>query len=224
MVVQPKSSTTYGLAARSFGVRAQLGSVQLTVDPRVLLTFEMLNPQSLLEGALDRSISQMPGMYVRTPSTLRFTQGRISFKLNLGKDVDKFPDPTIKIDGSFGLDVEDGNLVSRSATAVAQGDLPQMGMAAPGRSSGALVHHQRRGNRDTGPGGAVYVIREHDEPVGVPLGHGGWNASPQRPYRRTRRRVGHDRTDRVPGGSPQAPGEGNVSASSGMLPIARFCP
>ena len=130
------------------------------MDPdRVLPTFEMLNPQSLLEGALDRSISQMPGMYVRTPSTLRFTQGRISFKLNLGKDVDKFPDPTIKIDGSFGLDVEDGNLVSRSATAVADvGPSPDGHGCSRALFRPPAVHHQRRGTGTPGPVGALDTI------------------------------------------------------------------
>lgn len=131
-VVAPKASTTYVITARAFGVRAQLGSVRLTVDMSGCSTFEMLNPQTTLQGALNNAISQMAGVYHRRPPTVTFTPGRIGFQLLLGKDVNRFPDPTIRISGAFGLDIEDGVLVSRGTTVSAGVSFPWLAWAVPG--------------------------------------------------------------------------------------------
>ncbi|MEU3045958.1 hypothetical protein ABZ705_05375 [Streptomyces sp. NPDC006984] len=131
-VVQPTFSKTYTLTARAFGVRLRLRSVQLTVNTAACLAFEFPSALHFLNGALNTAISQAEGVYPRTEPSVTLREGRVTFTAKLGKDIDKFPDPTIRLSGSFGLDVEDGDLVNRSPVVDADVSMSRWAWLIPG--------------------------------------------------------------------------------------------
>jgi len=112
MVVQPAYSSTYRVLALSGSRSRELGHIDLTVDMSACSTDELFNPRVLLEGALTANINAMEGLYTRGRQVVEFQENRITCRLNLGKDIDNFPDPTIRINCSFGLGVNQGRLVS----------------------------------------------------------------------------------------------------------------
>ena len=138
-VVQPATSSTYRVLAVSSSRSRELGRVDLGVDMSACATFDLLNPQSLLEGALTAGINAMDGVYTRGKQVVEFRPNRINFRLKLGKDINYFPDPTIYINGSFGLGVSDGRLVSWGEQVSAKVTVPKHAWLIPGAVPGLII-------------------------------------------------------------------------------------
>lgn len=131
-VVQPLSSTTYTVVALARGARRLLGSVTLNVDLSRCDTFELaFDVKELLEGALASTV-ESGDIYLRQRPIVTFTPSRISFRLKLGKRVDKISDPTIRIEGSFGLSVQDGEIVAVGEAVDADVSVPKYVWLLPG--------------------------------------------------------------------------------------------
>jgi hypothetical protein len=155
-VVQPASSSTYRVFAVSGSGSRQLGDIGLTVDLSACSTFELLNPRSLMEGALTNNINTMEGMYTRGRQVVEFQAGRITCRLNLGREIDYFPDPTIRINCSFGLGVNDGRLVSWGEQVSADVSVPWYAWTYPGAVPGLAIALDMA--RDTATEGGFTVI------------------------------------------------------------------
>jgi hypothetical protein len=138
-VVAPRVSQRYSLVASSGTVRRGLGSVGLTVDLDACMRFELNNPEALLSGALANAVDQMEGMSLLQGPQVTFKPGEISFFLWLSKAIDKFPDPTVQIRGSFGLDVEDGGLVARGQKVTADVHVSRWAWLIPGAVPGLAI-------------------------------------------------------------------------------------
>jgi hypothetical protein len=132
LVVQPRSSTTYTLVAVARGARRSLGSARLEVDLSGCTTFQLNNPKALVEGALSNAIEATENVYLRSQPAVTFAPGRVSFRLNLGYDLDRLPDPTIRIEGGFGLDVHDGQVIGVGQSVSADVSVPRYAWLIPG--------------------------------------------------------------------------------------------
>jgi hypothetical protein len=137
--VQPAYSSTYRVLYLSGSRTRELGHIDLTVDMSACSTDELHNPRSLLEAPLTANINAMEGMYTRGQQVVEFEVGRITCRLNLGKEIDYFPDPTIRIDCSFGLGVNDGRLVSRGEQVSADVSVPPYAWLMPGAVPGLAI-------------------------------------------------------------------------------------
>jgi hypothetical protein len=155
-VVQPASSSTYRVFALSGSRSSQLGQIGLAVDMSACSTYELLNPRSLLEGALTANINRMEGMYTRGQQVVQLQEGRITCRLNLGREIDHFPDPTIKINCSFGLGVNDGRLVSWGEQVSADVSVPKYAWLVPGAFPALAIALDMA--RDTATEGGFTVI------------------------------------------------------------------
>jgi hypothetical protein len=131
-VAQPLSSTTYSLVASARGGRRTMGSVRLDVNLAGCTTAQLNNPKALIEGALTNAIEATDGIYFRSKPVVTFSPGRIAFRLHLGADLDKLPDPTIRIEGGFGLQVHDGQLVAVGESVSADVSVPRYAWLIPG--------------------------------------------------------------------------------------------
>jgi hypothetical protein len=124
MVVQPAFSSTYRLVALSGSRSRELGHIDLSVNLSACSTSELNNPRSLLQAPITASINAMEGMYTRGQQVVGFQENRITCQLTLGKKVPHFSDPTIRINCSFILGVNDGRLVSRGEQVSADVSFP----------------------------------------------------------------------------------------------------
>jgi hypothetical protein len=131
-VVQPAFSTTYRVLAFSGSRSRELGHVDLTVDGSACSTDRLLNPRSLLEAPITAIINAMEGMYTRGRQIVEFQQNLITCRLNLGKEIELFPNPTICINCSFGLGVTDGRLISLREQVAADVSVPAYAWLYPG--------------------------------------------------------------------------------------------
>jgi hypothetical protein len=138
-VVQPAFSSTYRLVALSGTRTSALGQVDLTVDLSSCVTEELANPRSALEAPLNGIIGAMEKVYPLGRQLVEFDENRISCRLNLGAHVDYFPDPTIRINCSFGLAVNDGRLVSRQEEVAADVTVPPYAWLYPGAIPGLAI-------------------------------------------------------------------------------------
>jgi hypothetical protein len=132
-VVQPAVTTTYRLSAQAGQATKALGQVTVTVDGSGCEIYEpILKPSVTLRGALKSGVLNQPGIYLRSEPAVSFSPATISFKLRLAQSIDWFPDPDIDIDGSFGVAVADGELVSTGALVTADATVPWYAWATPG--------------------------------------------------------------------------------------------
>lgn len=138
-VVQPAASTTFRVYALKGSNKTLLGSVDLEVDLSSCSTFEMFNPQVTLHGALSGNIDRMDLVYSRSDPIVRFSPNRISFDLHLGAEVNNLPDPTIRIQASFGLGVVDGRLTSWGHQVSADVSVPWWAWSVPGALPGLAI-------------------------------------------------------------------------------------
>jgi hypothetical protein len=89
--------------------------------------------QSFIEGILTTGIEDSPDdLYFRALPNVTFEPGRIRFRLLLGQNLSNKPDPTITINASFGLGIEDGDFVPRGRDVDAEVTLPRWVYLQPG--------------------------------------------------------------------------------------------
>ena len=138
-IVQPISSSTYRLYGLRGTNKTLLGAVDLDVELSSCSTFQMLNPQTTLQGALRANIDAMEDVYSRSDPVVSFAPHRISFDLHLGADINNFPDPTIRIKGSWGLGVSDGRLTSWGHQVSADVSVPWWAWSIPGAVPGLAI-------------------------------------------------------------------------------------
>jgi hypothetical protein len=152
-VVQPKTTTNYRLTAVSGSSIRALGNVTVDVDLSRCDMFQIPSAQNTIEGVLRSGVEAEEDIYFRTvlrtmngqitPVTsspeVTFSPGRIRFKLVLGKEVNNFPNPSIDIDVSFGLDVQDGDVVSSGEDIDIDVSVPFWAWALPGAIPGLAL-------------------------------------------------------------------------------------
>jgi hypothetical protein len=138
-IVQPTSSSTYRVYALKGQRTTLLGSVDLDLDLSSCSTFEMLNPQVTLQGALRENINRMDDVYSRSDPVVTFSPNRISFGLHVGADINNLPDPTIRIEASFGLGAADGRLRSWGHQVSADVSVPWRAWSIPGALPGLAI-------------------------------------------------------------------------------------
>jgi hypothetical protein len=134
---QPAATTTYRLSAHAGQASRTLGTVQVTVDRSTCESWEFNNPRATLESPVKASINNDEELYFSTvlglPAlVISFSPGRIRLQLRLKKSQDWFPDPSIYIDASFGLQVQDGRLEPSAAQVSVDISVPWYAWAAPG--------------------------------------------------------------------------------------------
>jgi hypothetical protein len=139
-LVQPKLTTSYGLSARVRSLRRGLGSVTVRVNLDACETWSLGSIQSFIEGVLRVGVENSPeNLYFipqfpgQQPSpTVTFDLGRIKFRLFIKQRLDNRPDPTITINGAFGLALDDGHLVPTGQDVDADVTVPAWVYLAPG--------------------------------------------------------------------------------------------
>jgi hypothetical protein len=111
-LVEPPSSTTYGLAAKvrgspvtGGGASEVLGNVVVTVDLSQCRIADLSFLDAIIRaGILSQSDMLPSGAYFREDPKVTVTPGQIQIHLSLGKKISPwFRDPDIDIDMSFGL-------------------------------------------------------------------------------------------------------------------------
>lgn len=155
-VVQPAFSSTYRIVALSGSRSRELGHIDLTVDLSACSTSELNNPRALLEAPLTGMINAMEGMYTRGRQVVEFQENRITCRLNLGKEIEHFPDATVRINCSFGLGVNDGRLFSWGEQVSADVSVPKYTWFIPGAAFPLAIALDMA--RDTATAGGFTVI------------------------------------------------------------------
>jgi hypothetical protein len=103
-------------------------------------TWALSGVQNFIEGVLRTGVEQSPDNLYFIPRfpgqqpgpTVAFDPGRIRFNLFIKQRLDNRPDPTITIDGSFGLAVTDGQLIPTGQDVDADVTVPAWVYLAPG--------------------------------------------------------------------------------------------
>jgi hypothetical protein len=119
--VAPSATATYWLSARAGRSSKPLGQVTVRVDLAACTTKTDIQVVKWVAGAVTEKIQERTdGVYLKTlifgtpnavvaPNPIvTITPDRMNLHLVLGKQVRRFPDPTITIDASFGLEVIPG--------------------------------------------------------------------------------------------------------------------
>jgi hypothetical protein len=111
-VVQPIGNSTFRLTAFAGRLSRQLGRVGVTVDSSACQTNSIVNPRSTIQAPIKTAIVSSGDLYFRGGSLpiVTFSPGRIRVQLRLGKSISGVPDPSVDIDSSFGLAINDGAL------------------------------------------------------------------------------------------------------------------
>jgi hypothetical protein len=113
--IAPELTTTYRLSADARNHRKQLGQLTVDVDLSACITKD--DPQIIkwVAGGIKTKVAERtdgvylrPGLFGIDNPIVRISEGRMYIHLVLGKNVKGFPDPTITIDASFGLEVVPG--------------------------------------------------------------------------------------------------------------------
>lgn len=112
-VVHPTSTTSFRLSAHAGQASRTLGNVQVSVDRSSCETYDIGNPQSAIRAPVTAQINNSGDLYFRSDPgiSVTFSPGRIRLRLTLAKRQNNFPDPSVDIDATFGLTVNDGALI-----------------------------------------------------------------------------------------------------------------
>ncbi len=140
-VVHPTSTTHYRLSAHARQASRTLGNVQVAVDRASCETFEINNPRSVIQAPVRAGILNSENLYFRnsTGPAVSFSPGRIRLELWLGQRVDYFPNPSIYIDASFGLAVQNGTLEAVGELISVDVSVPFWAWAMPGALPGLAI-------------------------------------------------------------------------------------
>lgn len=111
-IVQPQTTTSYHLNAVAVGVTKSLGTINVHVDDSGCETAPILNPHIPIAALLNAEIEARKDLYFNDNTEVIFSPGTIRFKLHLGKHVPRIADPSVEIDASLGLAVDQGHIVS----------------------------------------------------------------------------------------------------------------
>jgi len=112
--VAPEQTAVYRLSARAGRAGKQLGQVTLDVNLSACVTRQDTQVVKWVAGAIAEKIHERTdGVYLQAGNgsanpAVTITDGQMNLHLVLGKSINNFPDPTITIDASFGLDVVPG--------------------------------------------------------------------------------------------------------------------
>ena len=112
--VAPEQTAIYRLSARAGRGSKHLGQLTLEVNLSACVTKQDTQVVRWVAGAIAEKIHERTdGVYLQTSNgtanpTVTITDGQMNLHLVLGKRVNNFPDPTITIDASFGLEIVPG--------------------------------------------------------------------------------------------------------------------
>jgi hypothetical protein len=113
--VAPQTTATYRLDARAGTRSKQLGQLTISVNLSACTTKTDSLVTKVVAGVIAEKVHERTdGVYLQTnifglPNpAVTITDGLMNISLVLGKRIDYFPDPTITISASFGLDVVPG--------------------------------------------------------------------------------------------------------------------
>jgi hypothetical protein len=121
--VRPRSSSRYRIIARAESRATELGAVDLDVDLSACQTFDGF-PTHQLVGLLRSGVENDRQVRLREDPTVRIGRNRIEFSLRLTAPMNNRPNPSIDIDGSFGLGVVNGVLEARGERVEADVSVP----------------------------------------------------------------------------------------------------
>jgi hypothetical protein len=140
-VVQPLATTLYQLTARVRRVRKPLGSVRVAVDNSACQVNPIVDAKASIEGPINVQIKSNKDLYFLAGrrSVATFSPGRIRMQLQLGVDINNFPDATVSIDASFGLAVHDGNLEATNEQISVDVSVPGWTWLIPGAALGIAI-------------------------------------------------------------------------------------
>jgi hypothetical protein len=138
--VQPSATSTYRLSAHARQASLLLGTVNVLVDRSSCITYELANPRSAIEAPVRAGVLARDDLSFRDQGlVVRFSPGRVHLALRLEKEQDKFPNPSVNVDSSFGLFVQDGTLVTRNAVVSVDIKVPFWAWLIPGASIGLAI-------------------------------------------------------------------------------------
>lgn len=141
LAVQPESTTTYTLSAASGQFRRTLARVSVTVVSDQCQVCPIVNPRSAIQAPVRASILANGKLYFQNNSgpVVTFSTGSIRVQMQLGYNVPYFPDPEIDIDSSFGLAVQNGQLVGINQQVSVDVSVPWWAWGIPGAIPGLAI-------------------------------------------------------------------------------------
>ena len=119
-LVTPRLTTDYGLVAVAANHRRGLALVTVSVDRSACSSYPLVGADSFMASLLEQGIEDPLSVRDGQQPRVTFENGHVRLQMWLRKDINNRPDPSIDIDATFGLDLDDGTLVARDKHAGAK--------------------------------------------------------------------------------------------------------